>query len=42
MTSKVGQLERVTQDRVVEQLQDKMEYNYLGKWEEIEGKSNNE
>jgi len=40
MTSKVGQLERVTQDRVVELFQDKLDYHYLGNWEDREGNSN--
>ncbi len=39
-TSKVGQLERVTQDRVVELFQTKLGYRYLGNWEEREDNSN--
>lgn len=38
--SKVGQLERVTQDRVVELFQDKLKYRYLGNWEDREDNSN--
>jgi len=40
MTSKVGQLERVTQDRVVELFKDKLDYRYLGNWEDREENSN--
>ncbi len=36
----VGQLERVTQDRVVELFQDKLDYRYLGNWEDREKNSN--
>ena len=36
----IGQLERVTQDRVVELFQDKFDYRYLGNWEDREGNSN--
>lgn len=39
-TSKVGQLERVTQDRVVELFQNVLDYRYLGNWEEREDNSN--
>jgi len=39
MTS-IGQLERKTQDRVVELFQEKMGYTYLGNWEERENNSN--
>ena len=38
--SKVGQIERATQDRVVRLFQDKLEYTYLGNWEEREDNSN--
>ena len=40
MTSKVGQLERVTQNRVVKLFQEKLEYRYLGNWEDREDNSN--
>jgi len=40
MTSKVGQLERVTQDRVVKLFKDKLDYRYLGNWEYNEYNSN--
>ncbi len=36
----VGQLERVTQNRVVKLFQEKLGYRYLGNWEEREGNSN--
>ncbi len=39
-SSEVGQLERVTQDRVVELFQNKLNYRYLGNWEEREDNSN--
>ncbi|MFQ5769439.1 MAG: type I restriction endonuclease subunit R [bacterium] len=39
-TSKVGQLERKTQDRVVALFQDRLQYDYLGNWEDREGNSN--
>ena len=41
-TSAVGQKERVTQNRVVRLLsdKDKLDYTYLGNWEEREGNSN--
>ncbi len=38
--SKVGQLERVTQNRVVKLFQEKLDYRYLGNWEERDGNSN--
>mgnify|MGYP000078381371 CR=1 FL=1 len=38
--SKVGQLERETQDRVVELFRTKLKYEYYGNWEEREGNSN--
>ena len=37
---KVGQLERKTQDRIVKFFQDKLNYEYLGNWEERENNSN--
>jgi type I restriction enzyme, R subunit len=36
----VGQLERKTQDRVVALFRGRLEYQYLGNWEEREGNSN--
>lgn len=39
-SSEVGQLERVTQDRVVELFKNKLNYRYLGNWEEREDNSN--
>ena len=39
-SSEVGQLERVTQDRVVDLFQNKLNYRYLGNWEEREDNSN--
>ena len=36
----VGQLERVTQDRVVKLFQDKLDYRYLGNWKDREKNSN--
>jgi type I restriction enzyme, R subunit len=38
--TKIGQLERVTQNRVVRLFQEKLGYRYLGNWEEREGNSN--
>lgn len=38
--SKIGQLERVTQNRVVELFQEKLNYRYLGNWEDREDNSN--
>ena len=38
--SKVGQIERKTQDHVVKLFQDKLGYEYLGNWETREGNSN--
>lgn len=34
--TEVGQIERITQNRVVELFQKQLNYNYLGKWEERE------
>lgn len=39
-TSKVGQLERKTQHRVVDLFQNVLDYRYLGNWEEREDNSN--
>ncbi len=36
----VGQLERKTQDRVVALFRDRLDYKYLGNWEERDGNSN--
>ena len=38
--TKPGQLERITQNRVVQLFQNKLSYRYLGNWEEREGNSN--
>jgi len=38
--SEIGQLERVTQNRVVELFQKKLHYRYLGNWEDREDNSN--
>jgi type I restriction enzyme, R subunit len=38
--TEVGQLERPTQDRVVELFRDQLKYKYLGNWEDREGNSN--
>ena len=40
MINKVGQIERITQNRVVQLFQDELGYKYLGNWEEREGNSN--
>jgi type I restriction enzyme, R subunit len=38
--SEVGQIERITQNRVVKLFQDELDYTYLGNWEERENNSN--
>lgn len=38
--SKVGQNERITQNRIVQLFQEQLQYTYLGNWEEREGNSN--
>lgn len=38
--SKVGQKERITQNRIVQLFQEQLQYDYLGNWEEREGNSN--
>ena len=38
--SKVGQRERVTQERIVGLFQDMLEYRYLGNWIDRENNSN--
>lgn len=38
--SKVGQIERATQNRLVQLFQEQLQYDYLGHWEEREGNSN--
>lgn len=38
--SKVGQIERATQNRIVKWFQDTLNYDYLGNWEERDGNSN--
>ena len=38
--SKVGQIERATQDRIVKLFQDQLGYAYLGNWETRPGNSN--
>lgn len=38
--SKVGQIERATQNRIVQLFQQQLQYDYLGNWEEREGNSN--
>ncbi|HRX94791.1 MAG TPA: type I restriction endonuclease, partial [Chitinophagaceae bacterium] len=37
--SKVGQIERITQNRIVALFQSELEYRYLGNWEERENNS---
>src|SRR5690554_2679975 len=36
----VGQVERITQDRVVQVFQEELGYTYLGNWKDREGNSN--
>jgi type I restriction enzyme, R subunit len=38
--TKPGQLERITQNRVIKLFQEKLDYRYLGNWEEREANSN--
>jgi type I restriction enzyme R subunit len=38
--SKVGQIERATQNRIVQLFREQLQYNYLGHWENREGNSN--
>lgn len=38
--SKVGDIERITQNRIVQLFQELLHYQYLGNWEEREGNSN--
>ena len=38
--SKIGQIERITQNRVVKLFRDILKYRYLGNWEEEEDNSN--
>ncbi|SDP94803.1 type I restriction enzyme, R subunit [Mucilaginibacter sp. OK268] len=38
--SKVGQLERVTQNRIIKIMQDELQYRYLGNWEDRDNNSN--
>lgn len=38
--SKVGQIERATQNRILQLFQEQLQYEYLGNWEEREGNSN--
>lgn len=38
--SKVGQIERATQNHIVKWFQETLKYDYLGNWEEREGNSN--
>ena len=38
--SKVGQIERITQNRIIQLFQQQLQYAYLGNWEEREGNSN--
>ena len=38
--SDVGQIERNTQNRVVKLFRERLEYDYLGNWEERENNSN--
>ena len=38
--NKVGQKERLTQNRLIKLFQDQLDYTYLGNWEERENNSN--
>jgi len=38
--SKVGQIERLTQNRIVKLLTQELDYTYLGNWEDCPGNSN--
>ena len=38
--SKVGQIERITQNRIVQLFQEQLQYTYLGNWEERDSNSN--
>lgn len=38
--SKVGQIERATQNRIVQLFQEQLQYDYLGNWEDRENNSN--
>ncbi|HLP37045.1 type I restriction endonuclease subunit R [Lacibacter sp.] len=38
--SKVGQIERATQNRIIQLFREQLQYEYLGNWEEREGNSN--
>ena len=38
--NEVGQIERLTQNRIVQLFQQQLGYTYLGNWEEREGNSN--
>ena len=38
--SKIGQIERITQNRVVKLFQDKLKYRYLDNWEKRDNNSN--
>ncbi|MFH1825501.1 MAG: HsdR family type I site-specific deoxyribonuclease [Candidatus Firestonebacteria bacterium] len=40
MTQKVGQIERITQNRIVELFSKQLKYEYLGNWKEREDNSN--
>lgn len=40
MTQPVGQIERITQNRIVELFKNQLKYDYLGNWEERENNSN--
>jgi type I restriction enzyme R subunit len=40
MTNTVGQIERITQNRIVKLFKDELDYTYLGNWEEKENNSN--